>query len=66
MIQIKGDGTYASAQYTAQHIPGARFVGYDRGGHVWLGHHREIIDETVGFVLSAPDVQDTRVMQSGH
>ena len=55
VVSVRDDlfGTYASAQYTAQHIPGARFVGYDRGGHVWLGHHREIIDATAALVHGA-------------
>jgi pimeloyl-ACP methyl ester carboxylesterase len=55
IISVRNDlyGTYASAQYTAQQIPGARFIGYERGGHAWLGHHHEIMDETAGFVLGA-------------
>jgi pimeloyl-ACP methyl ester carboxylesterase len=55
IISVKDDlyGTYAVAQYTARHIAGARFVGYERGGHVWLGHHREILDETAAFVRDA-------------
>jgi pimeloyl-ACP methyl ester carboxylesterase len=55
VISVRDDlyGTYAAAQYSAQQIAGARFVGYERGGHVWLGHHREIIDETAAFVHSA-------------
>ena len=36
-------GTYESAAYTAGQIPGARLVGYESGGHVWVGHHREVI-----------------------
>jgi 2-hydroxy-6-oxonona-2,4-dienedioate hydrolase len=36
-------GTYESAAYTASQIPGARFVGYESGGHVWVGHHQEIV-----------------------
>ncbi len=55
VISVRDDlfGTYAAAQYAAQHISGARFVGYERGGHVWLGHHREIVDETAAFVRNA-------------
>ena len=37
-----GFGTYASAQYTASRIPGARFIGYERGGHLLLGHDDEV------------------------
>lgn len=35
-------GTYASAQYTASQIPGARFIGFDEGGHTWVGHDAEV------------------------
>lgn len=37
-----GFGTYAGAQYTATRIPGAKFVGWDHGGHVWVGHDEEL------------------------
>jgi 2-hydroxy-6-oxonona-2,4-dienedioate hydrolase len=33
-----GFGTYAAAQYTAARIPGAKFVGFDDGGHLLVGH----------------------------
>jgi pimeloyl-ACP methyl ester carboxylesterase len=36
-----GYGTYASAQYTASRIAGARFIGYDQGGHLLVGHDEE-------------------------
>jgi pimeloyl-ACP methyl ester carboxylesterase len=42
-------GTFAGAQYTAQHIPGARFIGYEQGGHLWVGHQRELLDEIASF-----------------
>jgi pimeloyl-ACP methyl ester carboxylesterase len=45
-------GTYESARYTASRIPGARFVGYPRGGHVWVGHHDAILDELASFLSS--------------
>ena len=38
-------GTYASAQYTASQIKGARFVGFEQGGHVWVGHDDELMQE---------------------
>lgn len=28
--------------YTASRIAGAKFVGFDEGGHTWIGHHDEI------------------------
>ena len=37
-----GYGTYASAQYTAGRIPGAKFIGFDEGGHTWVGHDDEV------------------------
>jgi 2-hydroxy-6-oxonona-2,4-dienedioate hydrolase len=43
-------GTYAGAQYAAGQIPGARFIGYTTGGHVWLGHDAEVQRAIVGFL----------------
>ena len=43
-------GTYDAARYTADHIPGARFVGYPSGGHLWVGHHQDVIDEIARFL----------------
>ncbi len=37
-------GTYASAQYTASRIAGARFIGFEHGGHTWVGHDAEVMD----------------------
>jgi pimeloyl-ACP methyl ester carboxylesterase len=36
-------GTYASAEYTASQIAGARFLGFDTGGHTWVGHNEEVM-----------------------
>ncbi len=41
-VRDDGFGTYASAQYTASQINGAKFVGYAQGGHVWVGHQDEV------------------------
>jgi pimeloyl-ACP methyl ester carboxylesterase len=43
-------GTFAGARYTAEHIPGARFVGYPSGGHVWVGHQQDIVSEIAAFL----------------
>ncbi len=43
-------GTFASARYTASRIPGARFVGFDQGGHVWVGHDSEVRAEIVALL----------------
>ena len=34
-----GYGTYASAEYTASQITGAKFIGFEIGGHTWVGHN---------------------------
>lgn len=48
-------GTYATAQYTASHIAGARFIGFNSGGHVWVGHDDEVRAAIVDLLLpSAP------------
>jgi pimeloyl-ACP methyl ester carboxylesterase len=35
-------GTYEAARYTAEQIPGARFIGYPDGGHVLVGRNTEV------------------------
>jgi 2-hydroxy-6-oxonona-2,4-dienedioate hydrolase len=37
-----GFGTYASAEYTASQITGAKFVGFENGGHLLVGHDDEV------------------------
>jgi pimeloyl-ACP methyl ester carboxylesterase len=53
IISLKDDrfGTYAAARYTAAHIAGARFVGYEEGGHIWVGHNQEVMNAAATFVL---------------
>lgn len=51
-------GTYASAQYTVEHIRGARFVGYERGGHLSLDHHQEVVEEIAEFIQAIGTEQD--------
>ncbi len=41
-VRDDGYGTYASAEYTASQIAGAKFVGFDTGGHTWVGHDDEV------------------------
>jgi 2-hydroxy-6-oxonona-2,4-dienedioate hydrolase len=36
-------GTYASAQYTADQIAEAKFIGFNEGGHTWVGHNDEVM-----------------------
>ncbi len=46
-----GYGTYASAQYTASRIAGAKFIGFDEGGHAWVGHDDEVRAEIVKLLI---------------
>ncbi|MGZ6124650.1 MAG: alpha/beta fold hydrolase [Myxococcales bacterium] len=43
-------GTWAGARWAAERIPGARFIGYARGGHLWVGHEQELLDEVSRFL----------------
>lgn len=43
-------GTFDGARYTAEHIPGARFIGYPSGGHLWVGHQDEVLSEILAFL----------------
>jgi pimeloyl-ACP methyl ester carboxylesterase len=43
-------GTFEVARYTAAQIRGARFIGYESGGHVWVGHHDEVMREIAAFL----------------
>ena len=43
-------GTYDAARYTAEHIHGARFVGYATGGHLLVGHNNDVFAEIVAFL----------------
>jgi len=55
VISVADDlyGTYESAGYTASRIPGARFIGYTSGGHVWAGHNSAVLYELSAFLSSA-------------
>jgi pimeloyl-ACP methyl ester carboxylesterase len=45
-----GYGTYDGARYSAEHIPGARFVGFVSGGHLLVGHQEEVTAEIEKFL----------------
>lgn len=44
-------GTCASAAYTANRIAGAKFIGFDQGGHTWVGHHDEVMSEVARLMV---------------
>ena len=45
-------GTYASAKYTAGRIPGAKFIGFEQGGHTWVGHDDEVRAAIVDLLVA--------------
>lgn len=53
IVSVRDDafGTYASAEYTADQIKGAKFVGFEHGGHIWVGHQDEVMAEIAKLVL---------------
>jgi pimeloyl-ACP methyl ester carboxylesterase len=52
VISLRDDlyGTWEGALYSAEHILGARFVGYPTGGHVFVGRGKQVMEEVVGFL----------------
>jgi pimeloyl-ACP methyl ester carboxylesterase len=40
--QDDGFGTYAGAKYTASQVAGAKFIGFDIGGHLLVGHDEKV------------------------
>lgn len=51
IIALRDDlyGMFTGAQYAAAHIPGAKFIAYDQGGHLWVGHQDEVMDAVASF-----------------
>ena len=43
-------GTYGPARYTAQHIAGAKFIGFAEGGHLLVGDQTEVRSEIELFL----------------
>jgi pimeloyl-ACP methyl ester carboxylesterase len=48
-----GFGTYAAAQYTASRIAGAKFIGFDDGGHLLVGHDAAVQAEIAKLLIAA-------------
>jgi 2-hydroxy-6-oxonona-2,4-dienedioate hydrolase len=48
-----GFGTYAGAQYTASRIAEARFIGFDDGGHLLVGHDANVQAEVLKLLVTA-------------
>ncbi len=50
-----GFGTYAAAQYSASRIPDAKFVGFDDGGHLLVGHDAKLRSDTVKLLVTTAE-----------
>ncbi len=48
-----GFGTHAAAQYTASRIACAKFIGFDQGGHLLVGHDARVQAEVLALLGSA-------------
>ena len=49
-----GFSTYAAAQHTAGRIAGAKFVGFEDGGHLLVGHDAQVQAEVVALLSQVP------------
>jgi pimeloyl-ACP methyl ester carboxylesterase len=52
VIGIENDlfGIYRSSRAAAERMPGARFLGFPTGGHLWAGRQDEIVPALTGFL----------------
>ena len=53
--------TFAGSKYSAEHIPNARFIGYETGGHLLVGHERETTAAIVELLERAPALESIGV-----
>jgi pimeloyl-ACP methyl ester carboxylesterase len=51
-------GTFPGARYAAEHIPNARFLGFSTGGHLLLGHGKEMATQIAEFLAMHPPTVD--------
>lgn len=42
--------TFDAAKYTADNIPGAKFIGFETGGHFLIGHEEKVRSEVAQFI----------------
>jgi pimeloyl-ACP methyl ester carboxylesterase len=52
VIGIEDDlfGTYSSSRSATARIPGARFVSFPTGGHLWVGRQGEVASEVTAIL----------------
>ena len=59
-----GYATFAGAQYSAREISGARFVGFDIGGHLLVGHSDQVTEEIAQFLKSRAEQAQRKATDS--
>lgn len=42
--------TFDAAKYTAENIPGAKFIGFEIGGHLGIGQEEKVRSEVAQFI----------------
>jgi pimeloyl-ACP methyl ester carboxylesterase len=55
-----GYGTFANAEYTAPRIAGARFIRFDQGGHMLVGHDGETMRALLAHLRAHASVAPAR------
>lgn len=48
-------GTYDAARYSAEQIPGARFLGFSDGGHMLVGRNASVMSSIAAFLAATDD-----------
>lgn len=42
--------TFDAAKYTAENIPGAKFIGFESGGHLLIGQEEKVRSQVAQFI----------------
>src|SRR4029077_501577 len=52
VVSVEDDlfGIYETTRAMTRRIPGARFVSFPTGGHLWVGHQDEVVSELSAFL----------------
>jgi pimeloyl-ACP methyl ester carboxylesterase len=62
VIGIEDDlfGIYPGSRSAAERIPGARFVSFPTGGHLWVGRQGEVASLLTAFLNRSPAAKPAR------
>ena len=45
--------TYPGARFTAEQVRGGELMSFPSGGHLWVGHHEDIVSRAAAFARQA-------------